>query len=672
MVCSSLIFILSIALAHAGGKEASIYVTALKNEGINDKILSSPIFEACKKEVDGIENITEKDSKEKIRQCLDEAITGADDKELEKVGQNLEINTVDFDQTKGSKSIREFLSKRIYEAIHGEDYENKRLKELKHIDHSLFLKLYESQVSKNLILDVSRYCLENIGMSDNPGSYISYVTPSGDVPEPQKARGFDYSLEQMLESAEGAGLGVQAKTVFREDTKAKTYLPLETPVPNPKSFKGRMGVASFWDSIQEYRYCPQLRTSDKNDPCYYQNARDQRIISALKEDELKQGQENPEVLGNKYSFCSTFLVRNMCEIYKCNNVYDWSNPNKENIKYCKNNLGISSPSSSKRDDSLEITSHKNKKGQLACNLISKVEGYKKTMMAIAQAKENQKELKTFSGLDLGQSGFTGGEYIGRGDNGSKSIDEITSVSSKELVASAKALGEGEEKAKQLSEECFENGFLVASKDECQDLGSSMNEQDFAKIQLDTEAQTKAYLERVRKLKDNPDDEELEAMLIKHGLHDYVGKLDEFPVEDLIQLIEDKYKTERMALINNMRDRFYSMTKKKKDDDESLAAVAKDQLKEVESHKERIETLLNYSNIVSSYLQVEDQDGNKFKNTTTRMVEREGFEKHATDKDEAQRQNYEAYFADTEQTKSSSGSVNAGQLIDGILGIGAVN
>ena len=55
-----------------------------------------------------------------------------------------------------------------------------------------------------------------------------------------------------------------------------------------------------------------------------------------------------------------------------------------------------------------------------------------------------------------------------------------------------------------------------------------------------------------------------------------------------------------------------------------------------------------------------------------MVDREGFEKHATDKDEAQRQNYEAYFADTEQTKSSSGSVNAGQLIDGILGIGAVN
>tara|TARA_Y100000782_G_scaffold84715_1_gene91822 strand:+ start:12848 stop:14866 length:2019 start_codon:yes stop_codon:yes gene_type:complete len=672
MVYSTLILALSITMAFAGSKEASIHVTALKNDKINDKILSSPIFENCKKQVDSIKNLTEKESKEKIRTCFDEAIASADDKQLQKVGQKLDINPVDFKDTKGAKSIREFLSKRIYEAIHGEDYENKRLKELKHIDHSLFLKLYESQVSKNLILDVSRYCLENIGLKDNPGSYIVYAAPAADVPEDKRSKAYDYMIDQMNKQSESAGIGLRAKVVFEEDSQNKSFVQKDTPTEAPKSFSGSTGVTSFWNSIQEYRYCPQLRTSDENDPCYYKNARDQRIISALKEDELKQGQEKPDQLGNKYAFCSTFLVRNMCEIYKCNNVYDWSNPNKNNIKYCKNTLGLSAPDLSTRSSSLEINDHDNKKGQLACNLISKVENYKKTLMAIDDAKNGQKELKEFSGLSLGETGFKGGEYVGRGDNGSKSIDEITSVSSKELVNKAKALGEGQKTAEELNKECFENGLLISSKDECQELGGAMNEQDFAKVQLDSEAETKAYLERVRKLKEKPDEEELEAMLIKHGLHDYVGKLDEFPVEDLVQLIEDKYKSERMALINNMKDRFYSMTKKKNDDEQSIANAARDQLKEMESHKERIETLLNYSNIVSSYLQVKDEDGNEFKNTTARMVEREGFEKHADPEDAAEQQNYEVYFADTEEAKSSQGSLNAGQLVDGILGIGEVN
>lgn len=653
--------------------EASIYVTALKEEQIDEKILESEVFQDCKKKIGEVQDLTSDLGKDAVRECLQSKLGGVSDEQLKEFSSGMQLDSVGFKDTKNAKSLREYLDKRIFEAIHGKgSHDKKKLKEMKFVDQATYLDLYKTQISKNLILDVSRYCLENVGIKDEPGAFVSRLvtdqasTKEANLPENAEKgkKSFDIAFKKLSDGKEASLTLVYQKVADTSGPVWKTIDPVEDNI----STLG--GKATFWDNIQEYKYCPNVTSSQASDPCHKSRARNQEQIELLKNQELNWAQADSQLIQAKYLTCSTFMIKNMCELYRCNNVYG---PGSTSILYNKPAAGICSGFGITLKDasggvSLENSSG-DKRGQIACNMMERIEGYKKTFDSIVEVEKKYNELKRKGTTVSLDTLFKKGQYD------RKNIDDITSISSKELVEKVSSYEENKKTAEDLEEKCFQDGKFLYQDEECKALGGELDGEDLAKVQLDTEAETALYLERIKKLKEGGDNEELKEYLIKHGLHDYIPNLEDGSIspDQLVQLISDKYKAERKALINNMNDRFYSLTKKKSDKADDAAAtvsdikkVAEDQVAEIQQHKDRLETLFNYSNIVSSYLQAKDEQGEVSQNTRARQIEIQGLKEH--DQDEAQ--NYEMYFSDSEDSNSDATLSAQGQFIDDILGVGA--
>lgn len=629
--------------------DATIYVTALREQDIEAKILNSPIMQECQGRISQAQSQGDA-TKGELRECFEQVMNAADDEDVEKLAGDFNLDSLNFEATKSAEAIREYLSHRLSSALYGKDYEKKRLREKRLVGQNQFLKLYKAQISKNLVMEISQYCLENVGVVANPGALLLFEQ---DPQDSQKRQLFKVDL-------------------FQKDSENKTYSAID-PSPSLEQRRPIATGANFWDQIAEYRYCPSF-DDDRQSPCWYENARNQEMISALKEKELELAAgHDPKVLGQRYLFCSTQIVKNMCEIYRCNNVYTTESLEK-NRKRCLSEYGINVTRQSS-SFSLEVSDQASKKGQLACGLISKVETYKKTLEAIEEIEQGNKELKDYTGIDMVEAGFHAGAYDGTKKTDSLSIDEVTSISSKELVNEAQELKNINEDLKDLKQKCIDanSGALNAQDPDCAELSNGINAQNMAQIEVATEAQTEAYLRRVRELNEENDPEKLKEFLIKHGLHEYVEKMDEFPVNELVKLIEDKYRSERQALINNMKDRFYAQTRIKKENEDksgqNISQVATEQIDEIEKHTQRLETLINYSNIVSSYLELKDENdpsGETFANTGSRAVEAQGYQEHASD--EAAK--YDIYFQDTQSSTDNAAGFSAqGSFIDSILGFG---
>ncbi len=673
----SLFFALQIfGLSCAFGKDkeqdpASVLVTAMENEKVSEAILSSKLFKKCKQEVDGKENISDESAKDDIRQCIMETVAAAGEGDLEEIGRSLEISSAKFKETKGAKSLKEYLHQRIFNAIHGENaYENKKLKELKFVDQGTFLDLYKTQISKNLILEVSQYCLENVAYKDTKTLLTKLPANTEEV--------FESNIKDGSETIGKFEAYTFAKAEDPNDANSE-WSALDSPLS-----KGDSGVspASFWGEVKEVKYCAKVTKDNPKNSCHETSARNAQQISALKDAELKKGKGDSKFLQDKFATCSNIVIKNMCEIYRCNNVYTQSSNSllyrpddqaEHNAsKVCSKLYGIAVGANSNSDDassvSLEVSDIKKTKGQIACNVLKKVERYKNTFAAIDEIKKKNQEIGAPTGFSV--STTFKDVYNGKG------IDEMTSISSKELVKNVDGLDE--ESSKELEEKCLSGG--LSSDEECQALVGSVNQADLTKIQLDTEAETQAYLARVKKLKDEGKDDEIKQYLIDNGLHEYAEMYGEgLDAEQAVALISDKYKADRKALINNMQKRFENLTTKAPEDSNEVSGdasavssapkkeeVAKNNLEEMKQRKERLETLFNYSNIVSSYLTVSDGKGHETQNTRARDIETKGIEEYAPDEKEA----YDEYFVEGGMDDSKESISAQGKFIDNILGLGA--
>ena len=90
-------------------------------------------------------------------------------------------------------------------------------------------------------------------------------------------------------------------------------------------------------------------------------------------------------------------------------------------------------------------------------------------------------------------------------------------------------------------------------------------------------------------------------------------------------------------------------------------IANKNLADIQQHRKRVQTLFEYSNIVSSYLEIDDADGeNKRQNTTPRTVEVA----------DAKEGDLKEYFKNNEEEggASASGSVDYINAIGAILGV----
>jgi hypothetical protein len=695
-------------------RELNTFLEAIKEKKDEELLIASPQFDDCKELLGQFKNETDGGEtgnkyKKQLGDCVKDKILGKDgvegaDKKLLEIASKLELESYNKGASSSASSIRDYLSKRLYKAIHGVDRDSKKLadfKDRKIVNHDVYYQLYEEQIGKNTLLEVSKYCLENFGLKNDKDDFLYIVTKKGQDDSGKETSISTYKKHSLITQSTGFNNALIEVKNLKSTATAKSVdyskrFEINKDAVDTVLTEIKAGVvptnsiSNLWkeqgDKIEEYQACT-AKTEKECDKIFKIDGTTKitpyRSIftnELLKNIEFKLAANDPEkeLIKARYGFCATSVVQNMCEIYKCNNSYDVSN--EKIVTNCSEKFGITVSRTQKlfstnennpnaaKVDSIELKSD-SQKGAIACNLMRRLQEYRVVLKTVNEIQKDNKNHMAVTGInnEEGNTVFTGGKGA---------IDKLTSISSVELVENVDSLKNAEKNAATLRETCLEpndggnelDGFKfkegATELEACAPLVAKMDSAKFETIKLDTEAKTALKLKQIEDLTDK---EQLEEYLRENNLDHYIGKIKDMEIDEIKNLVSADFKSKRMALVDSLKERFRKESQMQVGSQEADAQetfkglqndVANQTIADIEQHKKRVETLFEYSNIVSSYLGIEDSDGNIVgSNVVGRNVE---FEKNENVKND--------YFNDQESSGGSGGSLDYLQALELIVGI----
>jgi hypothetical protein len=651
------LFFVNISVAdEISQEELSAYLETIKEKEDEELLIASPQFEACKEKLENFRKNNTDEQKKQLESCVQQNLLGNDqtDEQIKQFADQLDLESYNKNAAKSTKSIRDYLQERLHRAIYGYDpkEEEKKLIKLKEknlVNHDVFYRLYAEQIGKNTLLEVSKYCLENFGFRNNPNGFLYFKQGK-------------YSILKGLitEKDPDENIHFAQKYELAPDQKIQSVLASLQPLPTSLLWSEQK------DLISEYNVCTLPNDKQCKEQYPQDHYRSVKQNELLKDLEFKLAAQDPEkkLIKDRYGFCATQVIKNMCKIYKCNNTYSSSSPTKEKSE-CLDKFGIQVGQNT-QTNSLSLESTENK-GQLACNILARLEQYRTVLKEVKNIEEENQNFVAKSGYNAD------GQFKGIYSNAGGKADQLTSISSKELTEKVESFSKSEDEVKELKDKCLNGNELdgwelkegAEKKAECKALLAKLNKTKFDTIEIDTEAKTAAKLQAIDKISSK---EDLEKYLKENNLDQYIGRLDQLEVGELKQLISDDFKAKRMALIDNLKERFKKEKQIQVSENSNEATqlsnkeikndVANQAISDIEQHKNRVETLFEYSNIVSSYLQVTDNENNIVgSNKTGRQIEL------------ADNENLKAqgYFGGEESISSTGDSLDYIKAIEQIVG-----
>lgn len=126
---------------------------------------------------------TRSEKAKKAQECFQNKFAGKSSKEIQKLSDNLGLESYQLVKSKNVKDITSYLGKRMYTALTGvseEDQKNKiklanlKFKDKQLVDQKEFFKLYSYQLTKNALLEVSRFCFQNF-TNDKDGPSATFA-----------------------------------------------------------------------------------------------------------------------------------------------------------------------------------------------------------------------------------------------------------------------------------------------------------------------------------------------------------------------------------------------------------------------------------------------------------------------------------------------------------------
>ena len=232
--------------------ELNLAVSTIKEKQIERQILeSNDLLKECKEK-----HSTEAEALEK---CVIDKFAGDEigDEEIEKLADKLELGSYDKNASKSVKSIKDYLSDRVHNALRGESKKKVKeinLKDINFVDHALYARLYRSQVGKNILLETTNYCVTSFGLKDNPTYLASHCSINMNRsakscsldPSTSKIPSVISILNQAFTPVKGDKLLATGKVENKNWSEAKSsdlLKPLET---------------SDWTRVYEYEICDPL------------------------------------------------------------------------------------------------------------------------------------------------------------------------------------------------------------------------------------------------------------------------------------------------------------------------------------------------------------------------------------------------------------------------------
>ena len=406
------------------------------------------------------------------------------------------------------KKLHDYLSKRLEEALYGAVKEegNKRKRVVNHIT---FIHLYESQVSKNVILALSSYCLDAYSDNNTTQDEYKYLIPASENKVKDNRKKNIDKLSQFHTDDDN--------NAVKTSTRAKTH------------WKG---------CIQAVQHICHKNSS--------------------KYTELAKLDDTPIDLKDESSSYKSLI-----------------------------------DNSSKR----------------ACAVNDYIKKSRSKLLYLAEVKNiYEKVQKKSRNITDSNPEF----YSGRGDQ--KSIDEITTLSSNELINTSGFKSENEQMVKEFKNNCDPD---KTHKDQRSDAECakyiSKNKEEHEKALDEYRIRSLATQKKIEKIKDK---KEVVEYLKQEGYgEEKIKKLtNDQNIESIKKQIRDHYTQERKQIIQTLTDKIKNRSVKKAERASDASGI--DEIyNELKQRSEHYEQLVHFNNIVSGYLTISNSESDKITRNT---------------------------------------------------------
>lgn len=481
--------------------------------------------------------------------------------EIDKLAQKLQLDSYGLVEGKTQGKLRDYFSERIQKALYGPGAQGERLKikEMKIVDHKVYNDLYESQLGKAVLLDLSNYCYNQLApKSTSPG----------------------------------------ASDVFTQ------WKSLISGSCDPSKTKSRANLGACIDSLDDSK--PPAAPAGTSNPSG--NTTPDPYL-ALKDQFSKLGspQDASAFFENYFTICSS-IIPHMCEAYtfcKASDKTPWKND-----EYFRN------VSATFCD---EIQDPTDKKGINSCDVQARLKAFR-VNLELAKKNKDQYENATDgyrrSGktFDLDGDGNSADDtYQSRGENSIDSITTITSQDTDKILADA---------AKEELDEFTKNDCKNQPENpECK--AFFYNEDEALKFQQSSlvyTAATELEKRRIDELNTQGKDK-LEEYLRAKGYIDLAEKLSSTPPDQVVAMAKARFESERESSFKKMEEAFNRRQVDSKNQGSNSSASTSVESDINKKKDKNFTQLVLFNNVITSYLQIKNNK-NEVVGDNKRVFERE--------------------------------------------------
>lgn len=602
------LFISSLAVkANDFKTETELVLGAMKSKEVENLIVSSDLYKTCLTD-SGIKDTTNlsSDDKTQLKDCFQKQINNLDAKEIQKLSNSLELKSFDKEASKTTASIKDYLQKRLSKALYGDEEDIKSFKDRKFVNHQDFISLYLEQIGKNSLLEISRYCIENLGLKDDRNKFINFNYIEGD------------DGKKFLNGIFAVNIYDANKKLLDDATLSNTFVFNEKYTSIKPNISHAQKLDFDLNDLKEYKICTD--TEAKNDTKNI--CRTSKVVSDFINSELVLSKLDPakKLIKDRSNACFSTVVKNMCLKYRCHNTSYASTQNGK--EQCEKILGSNFQPDSKNTD-----------GQKACVLMDKLSEYRRVVKLSKELLENEKKNVSTSGIKYSDVLKADGIFRSKGKN---TFDRLTSISSKEMTEKVAALKNSKEEIDELKARCGTTDettgkwtFDLSKQNdkECQKLVNSLDQNSTDSMELHDSFLKAAEVKKIKDL----EAKDLKQFLADNGMDHYLkdeAMLDKIlndptKLQEFKDKISAEFESRKSSVLSELREKYNKMKidKNSSNQDQEITDLANNRVEELENHKERLESLYKYSNIVNSYLTISTTDDKKtFQNLTGRQIE----------------------------------------------------
>ncbi len=486
-----------------------------------------------------------------------------DPRRLQQLSELLNLQQYGLVKSKNVRDIQNFLDDKMYKAMTGVDrqeadkrrlVESLKFKNKKHLDQGLFIDLYKTQLSKNALYEVSRFCFESFRREGEPVSGKSF----GEY--------WKQHFTQNLQVAEVTDTGSAADfgAISDPEKKEKVYEDIFKSL----SIGGQNGLEREKLS-QFFMTCGAMirPLCDEFKGAAKRNMQENRSMVGLgaRTTPPAAGQPSPQT------------------------------PPPDGA-----------PAEDPAPDAAAQTGGGTRKGAVACLAQNKIMEIKKALADTQKIREQFDQMA--ENPQSAAAALFRGKIFTPGQDGAETLDNLSNYTSADVLEGGSTQG-GQTQA--AAERCSSNPELAA----CENFFVNQEQLDRAKHDVDMEMTLKREVEmaRVRQLKAQ-DQQKLEDYLREQGYFPLLQRLQagNLTDEQLVEEIGAQFEAKKMATLAQINRNLGSRQVRAEANPEEIRRASQTSITQSKEERARLAQVVLFNNIITSHLELtrRDAQGNR--------------------------------------------------------------